>query len=98
MDVYRKVLVCAHEASGLEMGRLLTGRCELAVTARTVVVDVLLGMGMTEAAVVEASGWSQQRVNHLKNAARWRLKSLVGKMLREDVGRMVDNLYLCGSE
>ena len=56
MDVYRKVLVCAHEASG----------------------------------------WSQQRVNHLKNAARWRLKSLVGKMLREDVGRMVDNLYLCG--
>lgn len=44
MDVYRKVLVCAHEASGLEMGRLLTGRCELAVTARTVVVDVLLGM------------------------------------------------------
>lgn len=45
MDVYRKVLVCAHEASGLEMGRLLTGRCELAVTARTVVVMCCLGWG-----------------------------------------------------
>ena len=41
---------------------------------------------MSESMIVELSGMSQQRVNRLKNSARYRLKGLLGKMMRKEVG------------
>ncbi len=85
-NIFCKAVEATLEASGLTFDKLATSRDEKSVTARVVLVDVLMTAGMSESMIVELSGMSQQRVNRLKNSARYRLKGLLGKMMRKEVG------------
>lgn len=71
--------------------QLFVCRSDRCVTARVVLVDVLVQIGFSESDIVGLSGMSQQRVNSLKNSARYRLMGLRWKMMREEVRRMVEN-------
>lgn len=84
-NIYSSAVEAVMEESGLEFDRLAHGRDEMSVTARVVLVDALMEMGMSEAIVVGLSGMSQQRVNRLKNSARQKLRGLYGHMLHDAV-------------
>ena len=64
-------------------------RSERCVVARVVLVDVLMELGMSEGDIAFLSGMSQQRVNSLKNSARYRLKGLAARVMREEVRKSV---------
>lgn len=85
-NMFERVVEAVMEASGLPFERLSCSRDEKSVTARVVLVDALLALGMSETMIVELSGMSQQRVNRLKNSARLRLRGLLGKTMRKEVG------------
>lgn len=91
-NIFDRVVEIVMNESGLEFDRLAHGRDERSVTARVVLVDALVGAGLTEGDIVRASGMSQQRVNGLKNAARHRLRGLYGHMLHGAVGERVEKL------
>lgn len=46
-------------------------------------------LGMSEGDIAFLSGMSQQRVNSLKNSARYRLKGLAARVMREEVRKSV---------
>lgn len=77
------------QASGLEFDALANCRSERCVVARVVLVDVLIELGMSEGDIALLSGMSQQRVNSLKNSARYRLKGLAARVMREEVKKMI---------
>lgn len=77
------------QASGLDFDALANCRSERCVVARVVLVDVLMELGMSEGDIAFLSGMSQQRVNSLKNSARYRLKGLAARVMREEVRKSV---------
>lgn len=77
------------QASGLDFDALANCRSERCVVARVVLVDVLIELGMSEGDISLLSGMSQQRVNSLKNSARYRLKGLAARVMREEVRKSV---------
>lgn len=87
-ELYNKVVEATLEASGLSFEQLALCRADKCVTARVVLVDRLIRLGLTESEIVALSGMSQQRVNSLKNSAKYRLKGLSGRLMAEDVERM----------
>lgn len=89
-NIYDHVVEIVMDESGLEFDRLAHGRDERSVTARVVLVDTLVGIGMSEAIIVDLSGMSQQRVNGLKNAARHRLRGLYGNILHVAVSERIE--------
>lgn len=89
-ELYNKVVEATLEASGLTFEQLALCRADKCVTARAVMVDRLIRLGMTESEIVELSGMSQQRVNSLKNSAKYRLKGLSGRLMTEEVERMTE--------
>lgn len=89
-NIFNKVVEIVMDESGLEFDRLAHGRDERSVTARVVLVDALVGIGMSEAIIVDLSGMSQQRVNGLKNAARHRLRGLYGNILHGAVSERIE--------
>lgn len=84
-DIYNMVVKATMLASGLRFDELAVSRSERCVSARVVVVDVLLRLGMSEGDIVGLSGMSQQRVNALKNSGRYRLKGLAARVMRDEV-------------
>lgn len=89
-DIYLMTEDAVISLSGITREQLYACRSERCVTARVVLVDALVQIGFSEGDIVCLSGMSQQRVNSLKNSARYRLMGLRGKMMKEEVGRMVD--------
>lgn len=89
-ELYNKVVEATLEASGLTFEQLALCRADKCVTARVVMVDRLIRLGLTESEIVALSGMSQQRVNSLKNSAKYRLKGLSGMLMAEDVERMTE--------
>lgn len=89
-NIFNKVVEIVMDESGLEFDRLAHGRDERSVTARVVLVDALVGIGMSEAIIVDLSGMSQKRVNGLKNAARHRLRGLYGNILHGTVSERIE--------
>lgn len=87
-ELYNKVVEATLEASGLTFEQIALCRADKCVTARVVMVDRLIRLGLTESEIVALSGMSQQRVNSLKNSAKYRLKGLSGRLMAEDVERM----------
>lgn len=84
--MFDKAVEAVMEASGLPFGELAESRSEKCVTARVVLVNHLTELGMSEATICELSGMSQQRVNSLKNAARYKFKaSLLARIMRDEV-------------
>lgn len=90
MEQLQQIFDCAVEAvmqaSGLDFDALANCRSERCVVAR---VDVLIELGMSEGDIAFLSGMSQQRVNSLKNSARYRLKGLAARVMREEVRKSV---------
>ena len=84
-EIYNRVVEATLDASGLTFGQLATSRTERSVTARVVLIDALLEIGFTETDIVYISGMSQQRVNSLKNSAKYRLKGLSARIMQEEV-------------
>lgn len=84
-DIYNMVIEATMLASGLGFDELAVSRAERCVTARVVIVDVLLRLGMSEGDIVRLSGMSQQRVNALKNSGRFRLRGLCAMVMRDEV-------------
>ena len=93
MEQLQQIFDCAVEAvmqaSGLDFDALANCRSERCVVARVVLVDVLMELGMSEGDIAFLSGMSQQRVNSLKNSARYRLKGLAARVMREEVRKSV---------
>ena len=50
-----------------------------------VMINTLIEIGFTEFDIAAVSGMSQQRVNSLKNSARYRLKGLAARVMREEM-------------
>lgn len=98
-DIYNMVVEATMLASGLRFDELAVSRSERCVTARVVLVDVLLRLGMSEGDIVRLSGMSQQRVNALKNSGRFRLKGLCARVMRDEVweGIKTSGEGLCSS-
>ena len=90
-DIYRRAVEAVLLVGGMSEEQLFVCRSDRCVTARVVLVDVLVQIGFSESDIVGLSGMSQQRVNSLKNSARYRLMGLRGKMMREEMRRMVEN-------
>ena len=80
------------QASGLDFDALANCRSERCVVARVVLVDVLMELGMSEGDIAFLSGMSQQRVNSLKNSARYRLKGLAARVMREEVKTLLQKI------
>lgn len=93
MEQLQQIFDCAVEAvmqaSGLDFDALANCRSERCVVARVVLVDVLMELGMSEGDISLLSGMSQQRVNSLKNSARYRLKGLAARVMRGEVRKSV---------
>lgn len=94
-DVYEMVVKATIDASGMAFERIAVSREERCVTARVVIVSTLLGMGMTDGDIVRLSGMSQQRVNALKNSARYRMKGLCAKVMEREVRKRVKEMGFC---
>lgn len=90
-DIYNRVVETTLDASGLTFEQLATSRTERSVTARVVMVDALISIGFTETDIAIVSGMSQQRVNSLKNSAKYRLKVLSARIMRDEVMKRVRN-------
>lgn len=84
-EIYNRVVEATLEASGLTFEQLAISRTERYVTARVVMIDTLIEIGFTETDIAAVSGMSQQRVNSLKNSARYRLKGLAARVMREEM-------------
>lgn len=91
-SIYRMVVEATMQASGLSSSLLATSRAEQCVTARVVIIDTLLQLGMSEADIVLCSGMSQQRVNSLKNSRRYRMKCLAARILKMEIERNIQSL------
>lgn len=88
-QIFDSAVEAVMQASGLEFDALANCRSERCVVARVVLVDVLIELGMSEGDIALLSGMSQQRVNSLKNSARYRLKGLAARVMREEVRKMI---------
>ena len=84
-DIYNRVVEATLEASGLTFEQLATSRTERSVIARVVMINTLIEIGFTEFDIAAVSGMSQQRVNSLKNSAKYRLKGLSARIMHEEV-------------
>lgn len=84
-EIYNRVVEATLEASGLTFEQLAISRTERCVTERVVMIDTLIEIGFTETDIAAVSGMSQQRVNSLKNSARYRLKGLAARVMREEM-------------
>lgn len=88
-QIFDSAVEAVMQASGLDFDMLANCRSERCVVARVVLVDVLMELGMSEGDIAFLSGMSQQRVNSLKNSARYRLKGLAARVMREEVRKSV---------
>lgn len=88
-QIFDSAVEAVMQASGLDFDALANCRSERCVVARVVLVDVLMELAMSEGDIAFLSGMSQQRVNSLKNSARYRLKGLAARVMREEVRKSV---------
>lgn len=88
-DIYRRAVEAVLLVGGIREEQLFVCRSDRCVTARVVLVDVLVQIGFSEADIVGLSGMSQQRVNSLKNSARYRLRGLAARIMREEVWKII---------
>lgn len=88
-QIFDSAVEAVMQASGLDFDALANCRSERCVVARVVLVDVLMELGMSEGDIAFLSGMSQRRVNSLKNSARYRLKGLAARVMREEVRKSV---------
>ncbi len=91
-QIFDSAVEAVMQASGLEFDALANCRSERCVVARVVLVDVLIELGMSEGDIALLSGMSQQRVNSLKNSARYKLKGLAARVMREEVKTLLQIL------
>lgn len=84
-EIYNRVVESTLVVSELTFEQLATSRTERCVIARVVLIDTLIDMGFTECDIAAVSGMSQQRVNSLKNSARYRLKGLAARVMMKEV-------------
>jgi hypothetical protein len=94
--IYKAVVNATVQASGIPLSRLMNSRADQCVTARVVLIDVLLQLDMAETDIVTCSGMSQQRVNSLKNSRKYRMKSLGARILKEEVLASIANYQTIG--
>lgn len=87
--LFDKAVEATIKASGLSFEEFTTSRSERSVNARVVFVDYLIEKGMSEGTIAELSGMSQQRVNALKNSRIYRMKTLMCRMLKESVNKIL---------
>lgn len=91
--IYHRVLRSLHAHTHLPLSALIGSRTATAVVCRVVLVTTLLQLGMTERSIQRASGWSQQRVNHLKNYTTPKhINTLECRILRNRVWKEVSYL------
>ena len=86
---FEKAVEATIKASGLSFEEFTTSRSERSVNARVVFIDYLIEKGMSEGTIAELSGMSQQRVNALKNSRIYRMKTLMCRMLKESVNKIL---------
>lgn len=91
--IYHRVMRSLHTHTRLPLHALTKSRSATAVLCRVVLVTTLLQLGITEPSIQRASGWSQQRVNHIKNhTAPKHLNTLECRILRRQVWNEVSYL------
>ncbi len=91
--VYNRIMRSLHTHTHLPFHALTKSRSTTAVLCRVVLVTTMLQLGITESSIQRASGWSQQRVNHLKNnTAPKHINTLECRILRRQVWNEVNYL------
>lgn len=90
-SIYQTLVNALLTTSDLTPYQLFNSRSEQCVTARAVLINVLVQIGCTESDITELSGMSQQRVNSLKNSAKYRLKGLSARLLNEELQKIISD-------
>ena len=73
-DEYRKAMAAVSRHYGLDEAPLLHSNKVECVDARATLVSILIEHDLTEAALVQLTGLTQQCMNKLKNSVRFREK------------------------
>ena len=73
-ELYQAIVISVCRHTGVELDILFASNREECVDARAILVNVLLGKGITEREVVRLTGLTQQCVNKLKNNFSGRLR------------------------
>lgn len=89
---YTLAITAACAVCGISQNELFHGRTEVCVDGRMLLVGWMSGYGYTEATLSRLTGWSQQRINYLKNQAAGRLMRRVFRDNYDDMTRKMTEL------
>lgn len=89
---YTMALSSACAVCSISQEEMFVGRSEICVDARMLLVGWMSGYGYTEATLSRLTGWSQQRVNYLKNQAALRLTRRVFRDNYDEMTRRMSEL------
>ena len=89
---YSLALSVACAVCDISQEDLLYGHSEACVDARILLIGWMSGYGYTEATLAKLTGWSQQRINYLKNHAASRLIRRVFRDKYDDMSRKMVEL------
>lgn len=87
--MYTTAVATACDLCGISFSDYCDGRNEAAVDARMLVIGWLTGYGFTESRLAGLTGWSQQRINYIKNHASFRL---IRRVFREQYDAMTTEM------
>ena len=82
---YTLAVSTACAVCGISQDEFFNGHSEICVDARMLLVGWMSGYGYTEAKLSRLTGWSQQRINYIKNQAATRL---IRRVFRDNYGEM----------
>ena len=85
--VYTTLAAHAKDLCGITLDEYHHSRTETAVDARMLVVGWMIGYGYTEATISRLTGWSQQRINYLRNAAADRMARRIWREMYHEITR-----------
>ena len=92
-QIYTTAVAHARDLTGVTLDDYHQSNAEAAVDARMLVVGWMTGYGYTEATLRSLTGWSQQRINYLHNAAAMRFTRRVFREMYADLSHRMAALY-----
>lgn len=84
-QIYTTAVAHARDLTGVTLDDYHQSNAEAAVDARMLVIGWMTGYGYTEATLRTLTGWSQQRINYLRNAAAARLGRRLFRQMYEEL-------------
>jgi hypothetical protein len=88
-QIYTTAVAHARDLTGVTLDDYHQSNAEAAVDARMLVVGWMTGYGYTEATLRTLTGWSQQRINYLRNASSGRLNRRIFREMYDELTHLM---------